>query len=70
MDVTLFDLDADPGETRDLAGDYPDVVERLLALVDAARVDIGDALTETVGVNARPAGFVDEPWSEQAGSEQ
>lgn len=67
--VTLFDLAADPGETRDLAGDYPDVVERLLALVDAARVDIGDALTETVGVNARPAGFVDEPWSEQAGSQ-
>ncbi len=60
--VALFDLEADPGETRDVADAHPDVVQRLLALIDSARVDIGDVLTEATGVNARPPAFVDEPW--------
>jgi len=38
----LFDLEADIGETTDLAEEYPQVVERLLAVADAARRDIGD----------------------------
>ncbi len=63
--VALFDLATDPSETTDIAADYPGIVERLLALVDSARADIGDALTESVGSNARPPGMVDEPWSVQ-----
>ena len=30
----LYDLDADPGETTDVAGDHPDVVARLAAAID------------------------------------
>jgi arylsulfatase A-like enzyme len=39
----LFDLDTDVGERRDVAVGHPDVVARLTALADKARLDIGDA---------------------------
>ena len=35
----LYDLEADPGETRDLAADHPPIVERLVALMEAERED-------------------------------
>ena len=38
----LFDLEADIGEQHDVAAAHPDVVERLLALVERGRTDIGD----------------------------
>jgi arylsulfatase/arylsulfatase A len=68
--VALYDLEADPGERLDVAAEHPDVVERLRALVEWAREDIGDELTGRAGVNARPAGQVDEPWAEQLADEQ
>jgi arylsulfatase A-like enzyme len=68
--VALYDLQADPGEQIDVAAEHPDVVERLLALVEWAREDIGDELTDRLGANARPAGTVDEPWSVQVDTSQ
>jgi len=38
----LFDLEADIGEQHDVAAAHPDVVKRLLALVEQGREDIGD----------------------------
>ncbi len=38
----LFDLDADVGETTDVAEDHPDVVARLLEWAERARADLGD----------------------------
>ena len=46
--VELYDLESDPGETRNLAEDYPGEVERLLAAMDAAR-DSEEALREELG---------------------
>ncbi len=63
----LYDLDADPAEATDVSADHPDVMAYLLARIEWARQDIGDALTGVVGVNARPPGMVDEPWSVQVG---
>ncbi len=40
--LALYDLLNDPGETSDVALEHPDVVERLLKLVAAARDDLGD----------------------------
>ena len=56
VELSLFDLDADPGETTNLAAQHPDIVERLTALAERARADLGDSLTKRVGKNVRLAG--------------
>lgn len=47
----LVDLEADPGETRSVATEHPEVVAQLLALAEEARADIGDY--NRVGRNMR-----------------
>jgi arylsulfatase A len=54
--LALFDLAADPSETRDVAAKHPEVVERLLALAERARADLGDTATERVGTGVREPG--------------
>ena len=51
----LHDLEADIGEARDVAGENPEVVARLMKLIESARVDLGDY--DRVGRGAR---FFDE----------
>ncbi len=52
----LYDLEADLGETTDVATAHPDVVARLAALAETARADLGDATTGQPGANVRPVG--------------
>jgi arylsulfatase A-like enzyme len=59
--LELYDLADDVGETTDVAAEHPDVVARLSALLDAARLDLGDDATGTVGRGVRPIGRVDDP---------
>ena len=40
--MELYNLETDIGETRNVAADHPDVVERLTALADRARAELGD----------------------------
>lgn len=47
----LVDLDNDIGETTDVADQHPDVVERLVALAETMREDLGDY--DRVGKNMR-----------------
>lgn len=54
----LFNLDQDPGETRDLAAQFPEVVRRLEALAETARADLGDAATQREGAGVRPPGKI------------
>jgi len=51
--LALFDLEADMGESTDLAPQYPNVVERLSRLADEARSDLGDELTGMRGTGLR-----------------
>lgn len=52
----LFDLNADVGETKDVAADHPDVVKKLNGYADAMRAELGDSLTKTVGKGVREPG--------------
>lgn len=59
FEAELYDVRADISETREVAAEHPDVVQRLLALGEQARADLGDIGRE--GANQRPAGWVDDP---------
>lgn len=52
----LYDLDADVGETKNVSADHPDVVKRLLALAEKARMELGDI--NKSGKGQREAGLV------------
>jgi arylsulfatase A len=56
IEMSLFDLESDPGESIDVASRHPDVVAQLLKLAERARDDLGDSLTKRVGRNVRQPG--------------
>ena len=56
LPLSLFDLEMDPGEHHNLAADNREVVQRLSALADRLRVDLGDSLKEIEGEGIRPVG--------------
>lgn len=58
VELGLYDLDADIGETKNVAEANPDVVKRLLGYAERARADMGDALTKRKGANTREPGKV------------
>jgi arylsulfatase A-like enzyme len=55
---TLYNLDADIGETRDVAADHPGVVERLQKFVAEMDADLG---VKKEGPGVRPPGRVKQP---------
>ena len=55
--LELYDLENDLGETRDVADEHPDVVERLKALGNIARKELGDG--EQTGKEIRPPGRIE-----------
>ena len=58
-DGVLYDLEADIGETTDVAAGNPDVVARLSGYLDDARPDLGDGPDNCP--NCRPVGVVENP---------
>jgi arylsulfatase A-like enzyme len=54
--LSLFDLEADVGESKNVAAEHPDVVKQLEAFGEQAREDLGDSLTNRIGKNVRPPG--------------
>jgi arylsulfatase A-like enzyme len=54
----LYDLEADPGQTRDVSDANPDVMKTLLALAEEARSDLGDDLSGRKGTGRREPGRV------------
>ena len=56
IEQSLFDLEADIGETTNVAEKYPDVVARLLTYAEAARAELGDSATKRIGSGVREPG--------------
>jgi len=54
MPLSLFNLETDVGETKNLADEYPLIVDKLQDLAEIARQDLGDENIE--GKNVRPLG--------------
>lgn len=52
-ELALYDLKNDVGETTDVKGEHPEIVERLSKAAEAARDDLGDRLTKRKGKNVR-----------------
>jgi arylsulfatase A-like enzyme len=56
--LALFDMEADPGESTDVADKHPEVVERLKGLAEKAREDLGDSETKQEGKGVRQPGRI------------
>ncbi len=53
----LYDVKNDPGESKDIAREHPEIMKQLQAAVDEARRDLGDGRVQMHGANRRPAGL-------------
>ena len=58
IELSLFDLQNDQGETTNVAAENPDVVKKLLEYAERAREDLGDSLTKRTGKNVRSPGKI------------
>jgi arylsulfatase len=56
LELSLFDLEKDPGESTNAADQHPEIVKRLMEYAERACEDLGDSLTKRVGRNVRRAG--------------
>ena len=61
LELTLFNLDDDPSETRNVAAAHPDVVRWLSTAADAIRLELGDSLRNVKGTGLRAPGFDSSP---------
>lgn len=57
LSLSLFDLNSDPGESRNVAAKHPEIVARLSQLADPIRRELGDSLTGVEGSEVRQAGL-------------
>jgi arylsulfatase A-like enzyme len=60
IELSLFDLEKDIGETTNVADAHSDVVARLLLYAEGARADLGDAATQRKGSGVREPGRLSE----------
>jgi arylsulfatase A len=58
--LSLFDLENDIGETKDVADDHPEVVAQIKKLADRMRAELGDSATKRQGAGVRPPGQLEE----------
>jgi arylsulfatase A-like enzyme len=58
--LQLYDLEADIGETTDVANANPKIVERLIALAEKAKDELGDSATKRTGKGVRAPGRLEK----------
>lgn len=54
----LYNLASDPGETRNIADENPEIVRKLSEIADTYRMELGDRFKGILGTGKRPCGFV------------
>src|SRR5688572_25881005 len=54
----LYDLENDLAEQKSVLADHPEVAQRLQAMIESARQDLGDSRRQLVGKNVRPIGQI------------
>ncbi len=59
-ELALYNLAEDIGESKNVAEDHPETVERLQALAEQARKELGDSATQRRGSGVRPPGRVQD----------
>jgi arylsulfatase A-like enzyme len=59
LNLALFNLSDDPGETQDVSDAHPEIVRQITALGDRMRAELGDS--QRPGKGIRPAGRVRPP---------
>ncbi len=59
-ELALYDLRRDPGERYNVIDQYPEIAENLQKSAEDARIDLGDDLTDSEGINRRPIGILQE----------
>jgi arylsulfatase A-like enzyme len=58
VELALFDLSVDPGETLDVKAAHSDIMDQLQTVADKYRADLGDDLTNKRGVNVRKSAIL------------
>lgn len=56
IELSLYNLATDPGETTNLAEQHPEKVAELLEHIERARTELGDSITRRKGSGVRPPG--------------
>ncbi len=56
IDLALFDLESDPGETVNVIEQHPEEVAKIQALAERMRADLGDSASKRKGSGAREPG--------------
>ncbi|WP_136467728.1 sulfatase [Flagellimonas onchidii] len=59
-DIELYDVENDISETKNVAAEHPEVVERIKLLANEMRTRLGDSLLELEGTETREPGRLDE----------
>jgi hypothetical protein len=63
IELSLFDLERDVGETTNVIDAHPEVVPGLLTFIQQGRAELGDRFTGARGSGAREPGRVAQPWN-------
>lgn len=61
LELSLFELASDPGESKNVAAEHPEIVKELTVLADDFRRDLGDPLTKIQGSGLRTVGREETP---------
>ena len=55
----LYNLKTDPSETINIVNEFPEIAKKIIVLANKKRREIGDDLTNVIGLENREIGMID-----------